>query len=472
MTISELNIKRKFMFRSYITVVSFIIYQWQTEMQKFYKSTISNWQSAISFFVNCQLPIAFLYIYIKKYVKSLNIFTILISFGIMGSLSFTSFSQEIQFSKYDAMPLYLNPALTGQVKQQRLAIASRSQWMKIDGAFNTMGVSYDYNWKRIKSGLGLVVLQDESSNGGFSTFTVAGLYAYHLRVNQKLFFNSGVRVAYIQQKLDLGKLTFADQLIRKDGSQTVEVFDNLKHDFVDISWGNIFFYYDSVKATSYWLGIAFDHLTSPKISFKDEDGKMPVKTTVHGGGRFLLARDDKGYPNDLIGISVLYKSQLKWGQAELGASYIRRIPSQKQVFKEWKKSQPKVEPRYKDLEKGKRSKGSPKYTPSSRNKMDYISLSETQMPMAYVEVGLSYRGLPFLKQYTPGHVNHDAVILLFGLGYYDIKVFYTFDITISKLGLTNSAGAHEVALMYKFFVQTTGKGKTKRKIRKARRSLF
>ncbi|MFH1320015.1 MAG: PorP/SprF family type IX secretion system membrane protein [Bacteroidota bacterium] len=350
------------------------------------------------------------------------------------------YSQEIQFSQYNAFPLYLNPASTGQISQNRISLVSRSQWVNIDGAYNTLGFSYDYNLKRMKSGLGLVVLQDESSGGGFSTFTAGGLYAYHLRINRKLFLNSGMRVAYIQQRLDPTKLTFADQLIRNDGSPTYEVFDNLMHDFVDFSWGNIFFYYDSVKASSYWIGIALDHLNTPEISFKDYPGVLPVKYTIHGGGKYLLNKDVRGYPISVISFSFLYKGQLKWDQAELGASYIYR-------FSERKKS----------TEREKRGK------PSFKKPEVFPSLSETQMPWAYLEAGLAYRGIPFLKRNKAGYLNHDALIILFGFSCNDIKIAYTFDVTISKLSISNTAGAHEISLIYKFIIPHSETGLTKSK---------
>lgn len=378
-------------------------------------------------------------------------FVIPVLFILMGGLCVTGFAQEIQFSQYNDFPLYLNPALTGHIRQQRIAFISRSQWVNIDGAFDTKGFSYDYNLGKLKSGLGLVVVQDETSGGGLTTFNVGGLYAYHLRISRTFFLNFGVRVAYNQQRLDPSNLTFADQLIRNDGSATVEVFDNLVHDFMDYSWGNVLFYIDSVNAKNYWLGISLNHLNRPKIPFQQYKGILPVAYLIHGGGRYLLNKDLKGFPTSVISFSFLYKSQLKWDQAELGASYILSIPGKQERI----------------IRKKKKKRSKPKFIPTDKQFTNFTSLSETQMPKSYLEGGLSYRGIPLLKKYKPGYMNHEAMIILFALSYNDIKITYTFDITISKLGLSNSAGAHEVSLVYQYIIPHSGK-----KGKYVRKSLF
>ena len=363
------------------------------------------------------------------------------------------YAQEIQFSQYQSFPMYINPATTGNIEQQRVALVSRNQWMGIKGAFNTVGFAYDVNWKKIKSGLGLIVAQDQTSDGGFSTFTAGGLYSYHIRLSRAIYLNSGLRVSFVQQKLNPNKLSFADQLIRNDGSATYENFGNMTNSFVDFSWGNVLFFGDSSsKAKSYWLGFALDHLSKPQITFLDYDGKMPIKLTVHAGAQYRLNQNEIGFPENVISFSILYKSQLKWDQAEVGFSWIRRLPHKKRTLVEWKNVQPKFEPSY------RQNFGKP-----SRSKMP--------MPLVYLEMGLKYRGLPFIKKYGPGHPNNEAVIVLIGLSYYKFMIAYTFDITISKLKISNTGGAHEVSLVYKFAKPVSEK-QTNRKIRKKRRALF
>ena len=373
--------------------------------------------------------------------------------AVIASFCIKCHAQEIQFSQYRSFPLYVNPATTGNIEQQRIALVSRNQWMGIKGAFNTVGFAYVFNGKKIKIGLGLIVAQDETSNGGFSTFTAGGLYSYHIRLTRLLHLNSGLRVSFVQQKLNPDKLTFGDQLIRNDGSATYETFGTLSHNFVDFSWGNILFFSDSSsQAKSYWLGFALDHLSKPRISFVDYEGKMPIKFTIHAGAQYRLNQNEIGFPENVISFSLLYKSQLKWDQAELGVSWIRRLPHKKRTLVEWKKVQAKFEPSY-------------------LQNFGKVSRSKMPMPLVYLEMGLTYRGLPFVKKYGPGHPNNEAVIILIGFSYYKFMLAYTFDITISKLKISNTGGAHELSLVYNFAIPVSEKRVGKR-ISKKRRALF
>ncbi|MBL4754338.1 MAG: PorP/SprF family type IX secretion system membrane protein [Flavobacteriales bacterium] len=374
-------------------------------------------------------------------------------FILMSVLSLVTYAQDIQFSQYNAYPLYLNPALTGKIQQQRVALNSRSQWLNVDGAFSTAGFSYDYNLKNINSGLGIIVIQDETSGGGMATSTVGGLYSYHLRVGSSLGLNTGFKVSYNQQKLDPGKLTFTDQLLRNDGSSTYEIFDHLAHDYIDYSWGTVLYLADSSADKSYWLGMAFDHLTKPDVTFKGIDGKLPLKFTLHGGAQIRMSKNDIGFPENVISYFFQYKSQLKWDQAEFGASYIKRIPHKKRTMKDWKKTQAKFEPSY------KQHKG-------------YTTASSTPMPLVYAEGGLTYRGLPLFKKYRPGYSNHEAIIVLLGFNYYDVKVSYSYDLTISKLGQRNTAGVHEITMNYIFAAVYDADKRSKKKKAKKQKALF
>ena len=65
-------------------------------------------------------------------------------------------------------------------------------------------------------------------------------------------------------------------------------------------------------------------------------------------------------------------------------------------------------------------------------------------------IGLWYRGIPVLKYYKPGYANNDAVVILLRYKMKDyISVGYSYDLTISKLGVA-TGGSHEISLIYEF----------------------
>lgn len=63
--------------------------------------------------------------------------------------------------------------------------------------------------------------------------------------------------------------------------------------------------------------------------------------------------------------------------------------------------------------------------------------------------GIWYRGLP-TKSNRYGYANHDAVILI--VGWYDgpYKFGYSYDVTISQLGVGATGGSHEITLTYEW----------------------
>jgi type IX secretion system PorP/SprF family membrane protein len=66
-----------------------------------------------------------------------------------------------------------------------------------------------------------------------------------------------------------------------------------------------------------------------------------------------------------------------------------------------------------------------------------------------VVFGIWYRGLP-AKSNQLGYPNHDAVAVLLGFQASKYKIGYSYDITISTLGVGTSAGSHELTLSYQW----------------------
>ena len=78
-------------------------------------------------------------------------------------------------------------------------------------------------------------------------------------------------------------------------------------------------------------------------------------------------------------------------------------------------------------------------------------------------VGLWYRGLPLMKRYAPGYANNDAIAILVGTIVNDLRIGYSYDITISRL-TTSSAGAHEITLGYEIATRHKKRASSKRRI--------
>ena len=86
-------------------------------------------------------------------------FRILISVAVLMSTVKDSRAQDPHFSQFYAAQLYLNPAFAGSSAGSRLMANYRHQWAGIPGAFVTYAFSYDHNFSRLNSGLGLFLFR-------------------------------------------------------------------------------------------------------------------------------------------------------------------------------------------------------------------------------------------------------------------------------------------------------------------------
>jgi len=305
-------------------------------------------------------------------------------------------AQDPQFSQFYAAPLYLNPAFTGSTGQARAGINYRNQWPAIDANFTTMSAYFDYFIEDKSSGVGIIINRDVEGLAGLQSLSVGLQYSYELFLTKNLGFRPGAQVALYNRNINFNKLTFGDEFDPStggfiDGSTAEQFRTNFSKTFVDLSLGGVFF----TKVA--YLGVAAFHLNQPNQSIIDEDNKLPVKLSVHGGFKFYMKPGAVGsgvYTREAersIGPAFQYRHQGQFDQMDLGLYY-------------------------------------------------------TAEPLV---LGVWYRGVPFKN--VNGFVNNESIVLLLGFTRIGAKealnIGYSFDYTISKL-TAGSGGAHEFSLVY------------------------
>ena len=145
-----------------------------------------------------------------------------------------------------------------------------------------------------------------------------------------------------------------------------------------------------LNSTQYWLGLSAKHLTQPNASLTGDRVPLPLTLSLHGGYRFIIEQKSKELKR-YISPAFNYRHQQKYDQLDIGVYYYH-LP---------------------------------------------------------INVGVWYRGLPF-KKYAATYSSRESIALLLGFDItdYNVRVGYSYDLTISHLGVSNSLGAHEVSLIY------------------------
>lgn len=145
-----------------------------------------------------------------------------------------------------------------------------------------------------------------------------------------------------------------------------------------------------LNSTQYWLGLSAKHLTQPNSSLTGDRVPLPLSIGLHGGYRFVIEQKSKELKR-YFSPTFNYRHEQKYDQLDIGLYYYH-------------------------------------------------------LPL---NVGIWYRGLPF-KKYAATYSSRESIALLIGFDItdYNLRVGYSYDLTISNLGVANSLGAHEVSLIY------------------------
>lgn len=309
------------------------------------------------------------------------------------------YAQDPQFSQFYAAPLYLNPAFAGSTELSRVGLNFRSQWPSLQANYTTASLYFDHFFEDYNSGVGVIMNGDREGLVGLQSISLGLQYAYQLRITRELTFRPGVQVAFYNRDINFDRLVFGDQLDENGliSDVSAEQFNTgMSKFFVDLSLGGLIF------SENFYFGFAAHHVNTPNQSLVGEESRLQMKSSFHGGYRILLPAgfrkygfNDKGLERSITP-TFQYKRQGNFDQLDVG-TYLTYEP---------------------------------------------------------VVFGLWYRGLPVRQ--LESFPNNESIIALVGLMVGDLNIGYSFDYTISGLGM-QSGGAHEISLVYHFSLRDPSK---------------
>ncbi len=323
---------------------------------------------------------------IKKFISTLSICVALAS---------VCKAQDPNFSQFFASPLTLNPALTGKFDGSfRLAGNFRNQWPTINNAYVTKTGSVDFGILKNRLsdidqlGVGVLAVTDRAGDGVLVT-NYAGLsLAFHKGLDENGFhqIGAGFQGTYVNKRLDISKVDFADELTPLGFTGvTSEIFANqqISLSYFDLNAGIL--YNGSTNGyNNFYIGASMYHINRPKETFQGGEYLLGARTTLQAGGKVPIGS------YNALHISTNYSFQSGAYNGMFGGSF-------------------------------------------SYN----VNQSEENPTNVYLGV------------WTRLNTFSDAIIPYVGLEFGGLLVGYAYDINVSSLKkASNSVGGNEVSLIY------------------------
>ena len=249
-------------------------------------------------------------------------------------------AQDFQFSQFYAAPLYLNPALTGISQETRMGSVYRKQWPGLDYQFTAFTAYVDHYSFDQKSGVGLSVSSFSEEFLKLNTTEISGYYAYNLQLSDRVNFQVGTQISYIQKRGTLENLLFGDQIDVLNQTTLPSSADAVggldPFSYFSVGLGGV------LTWDKLWVGVSGHHLNKPSLAFFMRDGEsqhwpkysLQVGYTIpldepefweEGAGKFVhfLANYKRQGPFQLLDVGV----QVLLNQLVVGVG-LRNMPIQ------------------------------------------------------------------------------------------------------------------------------------------------
>ncbi|MFN3404405.1 MAG: type IX secretion system membrane protein PorP/SprF [Cytophagaceae bacterium] len=313
-------------------------------------------------------------------IRGLTLFCLLVFANL-------TFAQDIQFSQYYNVPLYLNPAFAGSAHNHRAVLHQRLQWPKLDAKYTTSLFSFDTYIEKYNSSVGIIAYQDYQGNNTIKSSEIGLMYSYELNLTGNITVRPGMQLSYVTRNTDYSSLMFSYQFDNNGLHTTNNGLGGNRIHYADVSAGTV------VYSDNLFLSFSGHHLNMPNQAFIQDVSRLPIKYSVFGGYRIKITSDNGYHDNDhtlILTPTFHYKTQGKSDQLDLGlyAMY------------------------------------------------DHLL------------IGFWYRGLHGIKQYERKLQNNEAIIGMIGYQYNNLAFAYSYDYTVSRLAIARTGGAHEINLTW------------------------
>lgn len=294
-------------------------------------------------------------------------------------------AQDAIYSQFYNAPLQLNPAFAGKSYAPSFAINYRNQLPFFDAqlkTFSTYSLSYDQFFSKLNSGIGVFITGDDAGDGLIKTNKASLLYSYRVRLTKDLYVRGAIELGLISIRYNWDKFLFFDQLDPISPGGTPLPTEEVMPDKTSKLLLDASFG-ALIYSSKYYAGVSWKHLNHPNINI-------------------LNIRDNQ---NSFVGLP------LRWG-VHFGGEWTIDNNISKKTF---------ISPNVLFVKQG-----------------PFMQMNVG----AYMGFSTFFAGMWYRHTFS----NADAAIISVGASTGGVKLSYSFDYTISSLGIGNG-GSHEFGML-------------------------
>jgi len=206
-------------------------------------------------------------------------------------------AQDLHFSLPFRTPVLLNPALTGDIREDyRVATAYKNQWSSIGAPFQTTYAAYDmrvFNTGESSNrvGVGLSFFNDKAGKTDMGLTQLNLNLAYEVQVGIRKFLSAGVQAGFVQRSANYAGIRWDSQYngvgydpSLPSGEANVPQNNSYLDAGAGVGWKQI-----SHSGFTLNCGLAVYHLTAANGSYiANGTDQLNLRMVLHGEGEWEL----------------------------------------------------------------------------------------------------------------------------------------------------------------------------------------
>lgn len=278
-------------------------------------------------------------------------FRIVCAFIFVASFFVDITAQDEHFSQFYALPMHLNPALTGAYDgTYRMSAVYRDQWNnQLTSPFRTFAaggdtsIPFKVNRREDKIGVGLFFISDKVSEFQIANNKLNLYGSYHMRLGDKTpsYLGGGIQLGIISRNFNYDNIVFQDQFnqVNEFDQPTSEVLPPNNIASFDVSVG--INYYVELPKSALFIGVAMHHINTPTYSYFSKldlpDPNLDISQELASRKVFHIGYDKKLNIRTSIQPRIIYQLQGEHNQLDIGSNIEYTFKSQKSglIFGLW-----------------------------------------------------------------------------------------------------------------------------------------